>query len=169
MNITLIVAMDNNRGIGFQNTIPWMGKIPSDMKHFKETTTGHPVIMGKNTYHSLGRTLPNRTNIVLSRSMKQEEYKDIQIASTFDRALELASSAPGANEVFIIGGARVYSETLHYANKLIITLIDEIFTTDTYFPQIDESEWTMESEQMMKNKDLYPLRVTTYTRKTASL
>ena len=127
MNITLIVAMDRNKGIGYQNTIPWMGKIPSDMKHFRETTTGHPVIMGKNTYLSMGSALPNRTNIVLSRSMKQEEHTDIQIASTFDKALELASTAPGRDEVFVIGGAQVYSDTLTHADKLIITFIDEVF------------------------------------------
>lgn len=169
MKITLIVAMDNNKGIGFQNTIPWMGKIPSDMKHFKETTTGHAVIMGKNTYLSMGRALPNRANIVLSRSMDQEKYKDIQIAPTLDRALELASTASNKNEVFIIGGAQVYSEALARADKLIVTFVDGIFATDTYFPEIDTNEWVIENEQVnMNERDLYSLRFVTFIRKTAS-
>lgn len=169
MNITLVVAMDKNRGIGFQNTIPWMGKIPSDMKHFRETTTGHPIIMGKNTYLSMGKkVLPNRTNIILSTSLNLTAT-DVAIARSFEEAVELAKVSPGAEQIFVIGGAQVYGRALAIADQLIITLIDGEFKADTYFPEIDMTEWFVENEQHIQNeKDQFPLHFLTLKRKTIS-
>lgn len=159
--------MDKNRGIGFQNTIPWMGKIPSDMKHFKETTTEHPIIMGRNTYLSMGeKALPNRTNIILSTS-SEFTTRDARIAHSFEGALEIASASPGAEDIFVIGGAQVYNAALIKADRLLITLIDAEFETDTYFPEIDMTTWFTENEQLIQNEcDLFPLHFLTLKRKT---
>lgn len=168
MNITLIVAMDHNRGIGFQNTIPWMGKIPSDMRHFRETTTGHPVVMGRNTYLSMGKALKNRTNIVLSNS-PLFTASDAVVAPSLCEALKHASDAPGRDEVFIIGGTQTYKTALPFADKIIMTIVEDQFETDTHFPEIDMSKWTTESEQRLPTdeKDLFSLHLITLVRKTA--
>ncbi len=168
MNITLIVAMDSNRGIGFQNTIPWMGKITADMEHFRKKTTGHPVIMGRNTYLSIGRALPNRANIVLS-NLLSFMTTDAQIVHSFPEALELAMTKPGSEKIFVIGGAQVYNVALPYANQVIITFVDGQFEADTYFPKINMNEWSTESEEhtQVDEKNLFPLRFLTLKRKTA--
>jgi len=168
MNITLIVAMDQDRGIGFQKTIPWMGKIPSDMKHFRETTTGHPVIMGRNTYLSMGKALKNRTNIVLSNS-PEFTASDGVVAPSFCEALKHASDAMGRDEIFIIGGTQTYKTALPFADKIMITLVEGQFETDTYFPEIDMSKWTTVSEQKIpiNERDLFALHLITLIRKTA--
>lgn len=167
MNITLIVAMDNNRGIGFKNIIPWMGKTPSDMKHFKEATTGHPVIMGRNTYLSIGKALPNRTNIILSNS---DDFisPDAVVVNSFGRAIDIAQNAPGGDDVFVIGGAQTYKATLPYASRLMVTVIDGEFTSDTHFPEIDMKKWRVETERLVQEeKDQFPLHFITFIHKTA--
>lgn len=145
-----------------------MGKIPSDMKHFREVTTGHPVIMGKNTYLSMSKALKDRKNIVLSNS-PDFTPSDVTVVSTFCDALREASNAPGRDEIFIIGGAQVYRTALPFADKIIITLLDGEFMTDTYFPEIDMNKWTTLSEERFpeNERDEFRLHLVTLVRKTA--
>lgn len=168
MIITLIAAMDKNRGIGFNNTIPWMGKVPSDMKHFRQMTIGHPVIMGRNTYASMGGALPKRANIILSSS-PTFTAPNAQIAHSLPEAFALAQNEEGSEEVFVIGGAQLYASALSYATRLILTEIDDTFPADTYFPMFDASDWTLEDEHSIpkNNRDQFAMRIITWKRKTA--
>ncbi len=163
MIISLIAAMDSKRGIGAKNGLPWMGKVPSDMKRFRTLTTDHAIIMGRNTYQSLGKPLPNRRNIVLSRSGFKAD--GVEIFSSLNEALE----AVGGNkntEVFIIGGAQIFAETLSAADRLYLTLIDNEFDCDTFFPDYQSGSWTTkeESSQQPDEKNLFPLRFVTLER-----
>lgn len=132
--ISLIVAMDKNRLIGDGKKIPW--HLPADFAYFKETTTGHLIIMGRATFESIGRPLPNRKNIVLTRG--DFSHEGVEVAHSFDEARALAKDS---DEVFVIGGAQVYTQALPTADRLYITFIEGVFTGDTFFPEIDWSLW----------------------------
>ncbi len=145
MKLSLIAAMDNNHLIGLNNTLPW--HLPADLKHFKSVTMGKPILMGRNTYESIGKPLPGRENIVLSR---QTDY--IVEGCTMVRSVEQAlahADQQGIDELMVIGGAKLYSAMLSMADRLYLTYVDtEIDIADTpqeqlaYFPKIDCSEWT---------------------------
>lgn len=168
MRISIIVVMDEKtRGIGFQGAIPWIGNVPRDMKRFKELTTGHPVIMGRKTYASMGRALPNRTNIVLS-SDRNLTLPDALVVHSLERALVLAQTAEGNDEVFIIGGAEVYGHALQYTERMYLTLIDTPFTCDTYFPAYRKEEWGIVADELIApdDKNLFPLHFVTLQRKS---
>ncbi|OHA88674.1 MAG: diacylglycerol kinase [Candidatus Zambryskibacteria bacterium RIFCSPHIGHO2_01_FULL_43_27] len=128
--ISVIAAVGRNREIGFKNKLIW--DIPEDLKHFRAITTGHPVIMGRNTYLSIGKALPNRTNIVLSDTSL--EAPNVSVAKNLEEALGIAGDSPGSEEIFFIGGAYVYTQALPLADKLYLTLIDAEAEADTYFP-----------------------------------
>lgn len=150
MKISIIAAVANNNVIGNKNQIPW--HLPADMKHFKETTMGHCVIMGQNTFKSIGRALPGRTNIILTFDENFKSEGCIAVNST-DEALRVAS-AKAENEVFIIGGASVYKQYIGISDRLYITKIDKDFKGDTFFPEIDKKVWKLESStQHKKDKD----------------
>ena len=125
--------MTNNRVIGKDNEMPW--HLSDDLKNFKKLTLGKTVIMGRLTYDSIGKPLPNRRNIVLSRSLKD---KKVNVLSNVEEALKETSSE---EEVFIIGGQDIYSQTIKKATKLYITMIDCEIKGDKFFPNIDLSEW----------------------------
>lgn len=132
--ISMVVAVGKNRVIGKDNQLLW--RIPDDMKRFKTLTSRHPVIMGRKTWESLPKTfrpLPDRTNIVVSR---QKEYRarGAVVTDSLKGALEAASGAPGSDEIFIIGGAQLYSEALPRTDRLYLTRIDDEKEGDTYFP-----------------------------------
>lgn len=135
--ISLIWAMDENRVIGKENQLPW--HLPEDLKFFKRTTMGHPIAMGRKTHESIGRPLPGRENIIITRSL---DYKseDCTVLHSID---EFISYSKGliANEIFVIGGAEVFHSVFPYADKLYITKIHHTFDGDTYFPEIDMSGW----------------------------
>jgi len=133
MTISIIVAMTNNRVIGKDNEMPW--HLSDDLKNFKKLTLGKTVIMGRLTYDSIGKPLPNRRNIVLSRSLKD---KKVNVLSNVEEALEVTSTE---EEVFIIGGQDIYSQTIKKATKLYITMIDSEIEGDKFFPSIDFSTW----------------------------
>ena len=133
MTISIIVAMTNNRVIGKDNDMPW--HLSDDLKNFKKLTLGKTVIMGRLTYDSIGKPLPNRRNIVLSRSLKD---KKVNVLSNVEEALEVTSAE---EEVFIIGGQDIYSQTIRKATKLYITMIDSEIEGDKFFPNIDFSDW----------------------------
>jgi dihydrofolate reductase len=134
--ISAIVAMTENRVIGYQNQLPW--HLPADLQHFKAITSGHPILMGRKTFESIGRPLPNRTNIILTRDSAYQKPGCKIVASVGD-ALALATL--DHTEIFIIGGAEIYRQFLPFTTRLYITLVHEDFTGDTYFPIIDLSEW----------------------------
>lgn len=139
MKISMISAIARkDRAIGFQNALLW--HIPEDFKHFKETTTGHAVIMGENTYKSIGRPLPNRTNIVLSLDTAFAPEGCVVVRS-IEEALEKAKEVEG-EEIFIIGGASIYRQFLPYADRLYLTLVEGDFEADTFFP--DYGDFTRE-------------------------
>lgn len=123
-----------DRAIGFKNTLLW--HIPEDFKHFKETTSGHAVIMGENTYKSIGRALPNRTNIVLSLD-EHFAPEGCVVVKSIEEALDKAKEAE-REEVFIIGGASIYRQFLPYADRLYLTLVEGHFEADTFFPEYAE-------------------------------
>jgi len=133
MSLSIIVAMTNNRVIGKDNEMPW--HLSDDLKNFKKLTLGKTVIMGRLTYDSIGKPLPKRRNIVLSRSLKDEK---VNVFSNVEEALEETSSE---EEVFIIGGQDIYSQTIKKATKLYITMIDSEIEGDKFFPNIDLSDW----------------------------
>ncbi|MET0265989.1 MAG: dihydrofolate reductase [Duganella sp.] len=133
-NLTIIVATDQQRGIGINNTLPW--KLPEDLAHFKRVTTGHPIIMGRKTFESIGRPLPNRRNIVVTRNAGWR-HDGAESAASLAAAVELLQGADG----FIIGGAEIYQQSLALANTLIITEIGASFDCDAFFPEIDAANW----------------------------
>ena len=137
MIISLIVAMDRNRLIGNNNQLPW--HLPADLAHFKQVTMGKPIIMGRKTYESIGRPLPGRTNIVLTRD---EGYRadGIVLSGSLQKALDCAASE-GAEEVMIIGGSNIYEQALELSGRLYLTLVDAEFEGDAWFPEIDKEKW----------------------------
>ncbi|WP_432377525.1 dihydrofolate reductase [Duganella sp. P38] len=132
--LTIIVATDAQRGIGINNTLPW--KLPEDLAHFKRTTSGHPIIMGRKTFESIGRPLPNRRNIVVTRNDKWT-HDGVETVGSIEAAIALLDGAEG----FVIGGAEIYKQSLHLADQLIITQIAHTYDCDAFFPEIDASAW----------------------------
>ena len=139
--IALIAAVAENGVIGDKNAIPW--RLPSDFAHFKRTTLGKPLIMGRKTFESIGRPLPGRTNIVVTH--RQGYQPDgVLVVSSLETALERAQSiaaADGAGEVMIGGGAQIYAEALPIANRLYLTHVALEPEGDTWFPAINPREW----------------------------
>ncbi len=140
MSLTLIVATDRARGIGIENRLPW--RLPEDLAHFKRTTTGHAIIMGRKTFESIGRPLPGRRNIVISRNPAWR-HDGVEAVASVDAAIALT---PGT-QAFVIGGAQIYAETLPRATCLIVTEIDRVFDCDTFFPAIDPNLWREAARQ----------------------
>lgn len=138
--LSLIVSMDKNRVIGIDNQLPWQGNVPADMRYFKRTTYGSPVIMGRNTWESLPqkfRPLDGRRNIVLSHQVGMK----VEGAEVFASLNAAIYATRDATEAFVIGGGKLYEFALPYADRLYITRILGEFEGDTHFPEIDLSEW----------------------------
>lgn len=135
--ITIIVAIANDHSIGKDNQLLW--QLPNDMKHFRQRTTGHAIVMGRKTFESFPKgALPNRKNIVLTHQPSLS-YPGVVCCTTLDEALREAATA---TETFIIGGETLYRQTLPMADKLCITRVDTTYPdADTFFPAIDEEEW----------------------------
>jgi dihydrofolate reductase len=138
--LAILVAMDAQRGIGVNNTLPW--RLPEDLAHFKRTTTGHPVLMGRKTFESIGRPLPNRRNIVISRN-SDFAPPGVEVA----RSLADAIALTGQELAFIIGGAQIYAQAIDLADTLIITEIAHTFECDAFFPAFDTQKWQETARQ----------------------
>lgn len=137
--ITAIAALSRNRVIGSGNKIPW--HIPDDFKHFKRTTMGHPVIMGRKTFDSLGgKPLPGRPHIIVSRN-DHAPMEQVTFAKTIDEAI--AAAARMDDDIFICGGEKIYEAALPHLNRMILTLIHRDYDGDTFFPEFDEAQWTI--------------------------
>lgn len=138
--IHLIVAKSENNVIGHNNQLIW--HLPNDLKHFKEITTGHPIIMGRKTFESIGRALPNRKNIVITRN-KDYKIEDVEIAYSLEEAIGKAKKTD--ENIFIIGGGKIYEQAMIFADILEITEVHEQFEGDTFFPEIDPKVWREKS------------------------
>ena len=146
MNISIIVAMSKNRVIGKDNDMPW--HLSDDLKNFKKVTMGSTIIMGRLTYESIGKPLPKRKNIVLSRKLKDP---NLLVFDNLDNAL---STLKDEREIFIIGGEDIYCQTVNRANKIYLTTINEDLEGDKYFPKIKFSNWSIiDSVFYEKNED----------------
>lgn len=141
MDIVLVVAMSDNRVIGRDGDLPW--RIPGDLKHFKAVTMGHPMIMGRKTWDSLGRPLPGRRNIVVTRNA-DFAAEGAERAASLDDALAMCA---GAEKVMIIGGGQIYAETIGRADILELTEVHAQVDGDTVFPEIDPAQWVETARQ----------------------
>lgn len=160
MKVSVIVAVAENGVIGDKNSLLW--HISEDLRNFKRVTSGHPVIMGRKTFESLGRPLPNRTNVVITR--QNITIEGCEVAHSLDEALAMF---PSDEELFVIGGAQIYAEALPRADRFYLTRVHHPYEGDTSFPAWNESEWQMvESEHFERGEKYeYPFTIEVYERK----
>ena len=161
--ISIVAAVADNYAIGKGNKLPW--HLPADLKHFRELTTGHAVVMGKRTFESLPNgPLPNRRNVVLTSVMSEGVNEGYFEADSLEDAFYLCEKE---EKVFIVGGAAVYRQSLEIADSLYITWVHHEFSADIYFPEVDFSKWDEVSRQDMPadEKNPYPYSFVHYKRK----
>lgn len=158
--LSLIAAIDEARGLGFHNQL--LCHLPADLKYFKEKTLGKPIIMGRKTFMSIGKPLPGRQNIVVSRQLPPQE--GVTVVSTLSEALILTSSS---EESMVIGGARLFEEALFQATQLYLTKIHHVFEADVYFPEMNFSEWNCTQQTYLEQdeKNQYSMTFCIYERK----
>lgn len=160
--LSIIVAVAENNVIGKDNKLIW--HLPADLKRFKEITTGHTIIMGRKTFESLGRVLPNRKHVILCNDMKMniedENVEILEDISMLDKYIQ------DTEEHFVIGGATIYKLLMPKANKIYLTLIHEKFDGDVYFPEISDDEWKIvdRTSGITDEKNPYNYEFITYTR-----
>ena len=161
--ISLIVAHDRNRVIGFENKMPW--HIPGDLAYFKEKTMGKAIVMGRNTFESIGRVLPGRKNIIVTRNPSYQ-VEGAEVVSNLVEAIELAQAHH--EEVMVIGGEQVFRALLPSADRLYITFIQHAFTGDTYFPEYSFDEWVLvDTTEEMKTPEGFTYVYLIYERKVS--
>jgi dihydrofolate reductase len=154
--VSLIAAMDLNRGIGFENRIPW--RLSADLRRFRDLTMGHHIIVGRKTFESIGRALPGRQTIIVTRN---DHYQSLDENSTVVHSIEEAidlASARGESEVFVCGGAEIYRQALDLADRLYLTVVEAETQADTFFPKWNEDKWS-EKESLhlaVDDKNQYP-------------
>lgn len=160
--ISFIVAMDENRVIGKDNQLPW--RLPADLQYFKKRTMGHPIAMGRKTHESIGKLLPGRENIVITRN-PQFKGAGCKVFHSLEDFIQYGKNSE--EEIFVIGGAEIFKETFEYADRLYITLIHHEFAGDTYFPEFSIQKWKLRScEKGIKDeKNPYNYEFLTYSRK----
>ncbi|MEX2608231.1 MAG: dihydrofolate reductase [Kiritimatiellia bacterium] len=161
--LVLIAAMDRNRVIGKNQTLPW--RLSADLKRFKSLTTGHPILMGRKTWESIGRPLPGRRNLVLTR---QHAYtaEGAEVVHSTAEALALCADA---ERLFVIGGEAVYAECLPLADRVYVTFVEtEVEEGDAWFPEWDSSQFRVENEIRLPadEKNQFPFRFVDYVKKT---
>lgn len=156
-----IVAYDKNRLIGGNNSLLWQGEMAADMRRFKELTTGNVVVMGRKTYDSIGKPLPNRQNIVISR--QPIKIDGVDVVDSIERAYQIAEAG---KDVYIIGGGQIFRQSIGTVDQIIATEIDAEFKGDIYFDKLDES-WREISRHDFKpdDKNKYPYSYVTYARR----
>lgn len=161
MTLTLIAAVSRNRVIGKDGDLPW--RLPADFRFFKRTTTGHPLVMGRKTFESLGGALPNRTNIVITRR-KDYAPEGAVVARSLGEAIDIGQELD--TEIFIGGGEEIFRSSLPIADRMILTWIDAEFDGDTCFPEFDPKEWREVSreEHEPDEKNRWPFAFVVYER-----
>lgn len=167
ITISIIVAAARNGVIGKDNQLPW--HLPQDLQYFKALTTGKPIIMGRKTFESIGRPLPNRTNIVITRNPEWQHDKLIVCGDLDDaikQAKEVLSSRDNlSDEVMIIGGAEIYKAALPIADRVYLTQINRDVEGDARFPELSQSEWILDKVQAGENNASEPHEFRVYERK----
>ena len=148
--ITLIAAMDANGGIGLNGKMPW--HLPGELEHFKRVTMGKPIVMGRRTWESIGRPLPGRQNIVVSRDPRFHA-EGCDVCPSIEQALAAASG----EEVMIIGGGEIYRQALPLARRMLLTLVDCASPADTWFPEWDAGNWTLVRQRDVAADERNPL------------
>ena len=158
---SLVVAMARNRVIGRDNQLPW--KLPADLAYFKRVTLGHPVVMGRRTHESIGRPLPGRLNIVVSRN-RDFAAPGCVVVPSLAEAWKAAGDAP---EVSVIGGTSIFAETLPIADRIHLTEVDAVVPGDTYFPEFDRRDWSEREVERhaADERHAYPFRIVVLDRK----
>ena len=146
-SLAIIVAMAKNRTIGIANTLPW--RCPEDLKHFKTLTMGHHMIMGRKTFDSIGKPLPGRTTVIVTRD-RNLTAADCLVAHSLPAAI---AACANDSEVFIVGGAEIYAQALGQADTLYITEIQQEVSGDAWFPEFDRSEW-QEMSRKVHHQDM---------------
>jgi dihydrofolate reductase len=150
-HLSILVAMAKNRVIGKDNTLPW--QLPPDLKRFKQLTMGHHIVMGRKTYESIGRPLPGRTSIIITRQPDYQVPGAIVVAS-IDQALKVSSEGQEiGQEIFVIGGAEIYQQALELCQRIYITEIQQEFDGDTLFPELNQQEWREISREKHRLND----------------
>ena len=166
MIISHLVAVSNNLVIGVKNDLPW--KLKRDLQHFSAYTQNKAIIMGRKTFESIGRPLPNRKNIVISKTMRPES--GIEVAPNLEQAIQLAEKwnidQKNKNEVVLIGGGYVFEESKDLVNKLVLTQVDCDINGDVFYPKLDFSTWKKESEESYKkdSENDYDFKIETYSK-----
>ncbi|MDD5385331.1 MAG: dihydrofolate reductase [Gallionella sp.] len=150
-NLAIIVAMAKNRTIGIDNTLPW--RIPADLQHFKKLTMGHHMIMGRKTFESIGRPLPGRTTVVVSRD-RSLKIDGCIVAHSLPEAIANCASDP---QVFVVGGADIYAQALDLADALLITEIQQDVDGDAHFPEFNCNEWLEVAREQHSQETPQPL------------
>lgn len=150
MSMSIIVAMTREGIIGAANSLPW--HLPEDLAHFKRVTMGRPVIMGRKTYESIGRPLPGRLNIVITRDAAFDA-PGCERTDSLQNALQMAKYAADGGEYFVIGGGEIYTQALPYAERLYVTWVEATVPGDTRFPEVDWQQWhALSSQQFQKDE-----------------
>ncbi len=156
MKLSLICAMDENMVIGRNNRLPW--HLPEDLKYFKRTTMGKCIIMGRKTYESIGRPLPGRTNIIVTRS-RDYDVENARVVDSFGDAIELVENIAlidGSDEAFVIGGAELYKHALPFVERMHLTMVHAEIQGDTYFPEFEVAEWEQVSKVYFEADEFNP-------------
>jgi dihydrofolate reductase len=161
MTVTLVVGMARNRAIGINNQLPW--HLPEDLKHFKQLTTGHCLIMGRKTFDSIGRALPNRRTIVVTRQTNWQ-HQGCERAASVEAAIEMAKSKP-EQKIFVVGGMQIYEQALPMANSVVATEIDIDVAGDAFFPPLNEKQWVSGESEVMTAQNGIKYRVVEYRRR----
>ncbi|MGA9771272.1 MAG: dihydrofolate reductase [Blastocatellia bacterium] len=163
MIISLLVAMDEKRGIGKAGGLPW--RLSSDMKRFRELTMGHHIVVGRKTFESIGRPLPGREMIIVTRS-ESIAFEGCFITHSVEEAVSLARER-GESELFICGGAEIYAQTLGAADRLYLTLVHADCDADTFFPEWNGDEWveTESDRRAADEKNQYPFTFKVFEKK----
>jgi len=158
--LSIIVAIAENNVIGKDNDLIW--KLPRDMKHFKETTTGHYIIMGRKTFESNKRPLPNRTNVIITRDKNYSAEGCVVVHSLEDAIKE----AKKDSEAFIIGGGNIYEQAISLVDRIYLTKIHHTFDGDTFFPELNMNEWNVTEERFFEpdGKNIYHFTIRTLDR-----
>lgn len=159
--IILIAAVAENNALGKNNDLLW--HLPNDFKHFKETTSGHFIIMGRKTFESFPKPLPNRTHVIITRQ-NDYQYEGCLVVQNLEQAIAVC---PKNEDIYIIGGGQIYQQSISFADQLNITRVHHSFDADVFFPEIDLELWelTAETFQSKDEKHLFDYSFQTYSRK----
>lgn len=163
MKLSILVALSENGVIGREGDLPW--RLPDELQFVKRTTMGHTLLMGRKTYESIGRPLPGRTSIVVSRNPDYAPHPDVIVVESFDQAIETAE-ARGETEAFVFGGESIYAEALPRADRLYLTRVHATIEGDAFFPRFDPTQWKLISDtpHPQDERHAYAFSLQTYDR-----